>query len=269
MKVVRAFRMLRATRMIRLLRQVPELVVLLKGIKVAAKTVFFTFLLLAMVTYGFSIIFQQLTYDSEVGAEYFDTIPRAMKFLMVAGCFPDLEEAVDGMGGFALAAVFVIYIVLTTFTLLNMLTGVMIDAIVIIAAVEKEEIFVENVRDVMESIFKEFDGECDGRITSRDFERLLMQPDIVTFIEEIGVDVCFLVEFSKLIFKNQTSLSHADIISLMLDLRGQNPCLIANIAKLQQWMNLELETIEGRILSGQARLKNNMFTSTIIDPRHS
>merc|ERR1719183_3161064 len=136
----------------------PELVVLIKGVAVAAKSVLSTGILLLCITYCFALILRMVTDDSDIGESYFRTVPKSMTTLLIAGCFPDLDQHITDMGASSifLALLFVMYILLATFMLLNMLMGILIDAVVIISNVEKEELTVKFVRDNMEHMFEKY-----------------------------------------------------------------------------------------------------------------
>merc|ERR1719454_1643773 len=75
MRLARLMRLSRMARMGKLLRVMPELLIMLKGMKAATRSVFFTLLLLVVIMYVFAIAFVQLSDDTDVGASYFDTVP--------------------------------------------------------------------------------------------------------------------------------------------------------------------------------------------------
>jgi hypothetical protein len=252
LKIIRACRMVRMARMVRLLRAMPELVVLIKGVAVAAKSVLFTGILLLCITYCFALILRMVTDDSDIGESYFRTVPKSMRTLLIAGCFPDLDQHIIDMGASSifLALLFVMYILLATFMLLNMLMGILIDAVVIISNVEKEELTVNYVRQAMEGLLIDHaDSNSDGMIDRAEFQALLLKPEVLNLIESIGVDVVGLVEMLNVIFKNKDSFTYGDLISLMLDLRSDNTCTIGIIVKLQKWIHHEFCKIEDHFMA--------------------
>ena len=60
--------------MARLLRWMPELLILLKGLVQATRSIFFTLVLLFLVVYVFALVFRQLTDGTEIGQEFFPTV---------------------------------------------------------------------------------------------------------------------------------------------------------------------------------------------------
>merc|ERR1719335_443421 len=83
--IIRIARLLRLSRMLRmgkLLRVMPELMIMIKGMKAATRSVFFTLLLLLVIMYVFAIAFVQLSDGSDVGAKHFDDVSAAMYSLL-------------------------------------------------------------------------------------------------------------------------------------------------------------------------------------------
>ena len=83
-------------RMVRLLRAIPELLILVKAIFVASRAVFFTLLLLTILLYFFAIMFKQLADGSYLGEQYFSTVPASMASLLLDGILLD-EAAIGAM----------------------------------------------------------------------------------------------------------------------------------------------------------------------------
>merc|ERR1719316_1379758 len=81
LRMARLLRLTRMARMARLLRAMPELMVLLKGMAAAARSVFFTLVLLLGLLYVFAIAFTQLLEGEDVGALFFSDVARSMRTL--------------------------------------------------------------------------------------------------------------------------------------------------------------------------------------------
>merc|ERR1719375_1287971 len=83
LKLVRLARLSRMARMARLLRAAPELMILIKGMGVASRSVCFTLVLLLILVYFFAIVFRQLLADTDAGSLYFDSVPEGMVSLVL------------------------------------------------------------------------------------------------------------------------------------------------------------------------------------------
>jgi hypothetical protein len=85
LKLFRLVLLTRMARMAKLLRAIPELIILIKGIAVASRSVVFTLMLLGVILYFFAIVFRQLTDDTELGQE-FPISPRRNEVTITGWC---------------------------------------------------------------------------------------------------------------------------------------------------------------------------------------
>merc|ERR1740129_21214 len=79
--LLRMLRLTRICRLVRLLRAVPELMVLIKGIRAACPAVSWTLTFLVTVIYIFSVAFKILCKTNTLGKTYFPSVPMGMKSL--------------------------------------------------------------------------------------------------------------------------------------------------------------------------------------------
>lgn len=203
--MLRMMRLLRLTRMVRLMRSVPELLTLLKGMGIAARSVWYTLLLLAIIMYVFGIIFKsQLAEPKDEELEgKFDSIPHSMWTLMFAGCLVDdingTAEAVMAES-FIMGWCFLLYVLLSSLMVLNMLVGVLCAVVTAVAAAEKEKILISFVKTRLVSVLQTLDQDGNGTISKKEFEELLAIPDAVQALVDLGVDVKNLVSLEDHLF---------------------------------------------------------------------
>merc|ERR1740121_1512378 len=95
--LLRMLRLTRICRLVRVLRVVPELMVLIKGLRAAFKSVGWTLALLVIVIYIFAVCFRILCKENPLGATVFASIPDGMRFLLLPGLLPDSESHVMDM----------------------------------------------------------------------------------------------------------------------------------------------------------------------------
>ena len=91
-RTVRVLRVLRTARIIRVARYMPELMILIKGLMVAARSVFFTLVLLLLVTYVFSIAITQLGQDTPLEDSEFSSVPVTVLNLIIVSTMPDQKD---------------------------------------------------------------------------------------------------------------------------------------------------------------------------------
>jgi len=96
-KLVRLCRLSRMARMAKLFRAMPELMIMIKGMTVAMRSVFFTLCLLVCIVYVFAIAFVQLMgpngalqpLSSDWTGLFFPSVSQAMVTLLLGGTMPD------------------------------------------------------------------------------------------------------------------------------------------------------------------------------------
>ena len=150
LRVARVLRVLRTARMARLVRFMPELMILIKGMMVACRSVFFTLVLLLLITYVFSVAFMQFsrgTTLAEKGGEFafFDSIGRTVSSLILYCIFPDQEffYTMVAQESWEMALLVVVFIFLGSLTVMNMLLGVLVEAIKTVSEIEREQMDVD------------------------------------------------------------------------------------------------------------------------------
>merc|ERR1719464_2474584 len=115
-------------RMVRLLRALPELMVLIKGLAAATRSVFFTFCLLAIIIYIFALVFVHMERAGFLSASAsisrsFRSVPAAAAFLLLRGALADYAGVIERMGDFsmAMAVMLFLFVMLAALTVMNML----------------------------------------------------------------------------------------------------------------------------------------------------
>jgi len=247
LRLVRLLRLTRMARLAKLLQAMPELMTIIKGMFVAARTVFFMLCLVTCTVYVFAIGFRQITEGSEIGDEYFSSVPHSMSSLLLGANLPDVQEFVERVSKHNLLFGFIlmIFICLVTLTLFNMLIGVLVEVVTVTAAVEKEHMTITYVKDMMEKAFVSADigTLSDHTIHLHDFAKLLAHPDAHTALTSVGVDVIGLLDFADFIFSGE-SLTFSDFVEVVLRLRGTNKATVKDVVDLRLFLTAEIQQIK-------------------------
>eukprot|EP00429_Kryptoperidinium_foliaceum_P055506 CAMPEP_0176090638 /NCGR_PEP_ID=MMETSP0120_2-20121206/45393_1 /TAXON_ID=160619 /ORGANISM="Kryptoperidinium foliaceum, Strain CCMP 1326" /LENGTH=704 /DNA_ID=CAMNT_0017424519 /DNA_START=65 /DNA_END=2179 /DNA_ORIENTATION=+ len=248
LRMARLARLTRMARMARLLRVMPELMILIKGIATATRSVFFTLCLLGMLLYIFSIAFTQLLVDSEVGAKYFPDVGTSMYTLLVYGTLMDnigTPLAKLGKESALYAALYLLFVLLATITVMNMLIGVLCDVVSAVAAVEKETMAVTFVKSKLDGVLQSIDENGDGTISKDEFSKVLLDPSAVQALSDVGVDVPGLTDFADFIFMDEEGtgdieLTFPQFMDIMLQFRGTNVAHVKDIVDLHKFVKMKL-----------------------------
>jgi len=249
-RILRLLRLTRMMRMARLLRAAPELMILIKGIAGATRSVGFTLLLLSGIIYIFAIAFRTLTDGSELGQRHFPTVPRAVSTLLLDGTLPDLAGIVYDVAAEHLlyGVLLVIFILLASLTVMNMLVGVLVEVVCTVSSVEKEQMEATFLKGHMLHLLRGLDEDGDVRISRDEFGKLLEKPKAIKALQEVGVDVVGLAELSDFIYKDRNELSFPDFMETVLQLRGTNTATVKSIVDMRMFMTKELARVEDTLL---------------------
>merc|ERR1712113_1026805 len=152
----------------------------------------------------------------------------------------------------AMAAVFILFVLVSSLMGLNMLIGVLCAVVTAVAAAEKEKILVSYVKSKLMGVLVRLDEDGNGTISKEEFDQLVHIPDAVRALEELGVDVQNLVSLADHLFevdehhhehvdhdneKEQgkadgdnseegKSMTFADFLEMVIRLRADNtPCV--------------------------------------------
>lgn len=198
--VLRSLRLIRVIRVFRLLRVLGGLWKLVRGILNAAYTLIWTWVLLAVVIYIFSIVSTRLIGHAHRGdayiEEYFGTVFRSMLTLFQATTtegWADIAREVMKLQPWS-AGFFILYLHVTTFAILNVMIAVIVESTLDEADQSKlksAEKRLEDLRKAYEKIYKVFldgDSDQDGVLTQQEFLEHLEQPKVSRYFEEIGID---------------------------------------------------------------------------------
>lgn len=236
-RMVRLVRLARLSRMARLLRAFPELLIIIKALKFAARSVSVFFLLWLIIAYTFAVGFRQITEDHPVGEKYFSTIPHTMSFLLLTGIFGESASVVEDITDMApwMWPLMIFFLTLVSLTTMYMLVGVLVELVQNVAASEKEGLVVSHLASKLRDACEKLGHKQESmELTQMEFQNLLMEPSIVTIMQEVGVDVVVLADMLELIcedvsHKEGGSLTFADIVDTILSMRGSNPSTVKDI----------------------------------------
>lgn len=236
-RMVRLVRIARLSRMARLLRAFPELLIIIKALKFAARSVSVFFLLWILLAYTFAVGFRQITEDHPVGEKYFPSIPHTMSFLLLTGLFGDSAPVVEDITDLApwMWPLMIFFLTLVSLTTMYMLVGVLVELVQNVAASEKEGLVVSHLATKLRDELERLGHKQESmELTQMEFQNLLMEPKIVTIMQEVGVDVIVLADMLDLICEDVSqkeggTMTFPDIVDTILSMRGSNPSTVKDI----------------------------------------
>eukprot|EP00927_Polykrikos_kofoidii_P055337 TRINITY_DN49605_c0_g1_i1.p1 TRINITY_DN49605_c0_g1~~TRINITY_DN49605_c0_g1_i1.p1 ORF type:complete len:743 (-),score=132.56 TRINITY_DN49605_c0_g1_i1:92-2320(-) len=254
--IVRLSRLLRLTRMARmarLLRAVPELLIIAKSVVAATRSVFFTLCFLVIICYVHAIAFTQMLSEEadKPSFEHFPNVPESMFNLISLSIVLDdfkmivVQLMVDRLWG--CAALFGVFILLAGITVMNMLVGVLVEVVSVLAATEKEALVIRFVKAKLQHIMQEsgFHTDDDRGISKHEFAKILDDREATKALQDVGVDVVGLVDFTDFIFNTEDEeLNFSDFMELVLQLRGSNNATVKDVVDLRKFVRNQTEKLE-------------------------
>jgi hypothetical protein len=254
LRLARLVKITRMGRIARVLKRWPELSVMLQGMGIACRSVVSTVIFLIIMVYVFAVAFRYLTIDTAVGNKYFESVPAAMFYLGLFSTMPDALELANATGreNFLITVVVIIFVCVSTLTLLNMLIGVLCEVIGVVAAMEKEESRVHVVKDHLLQVLcsSGIDANADGFINKSEFQSMLLNASVVRVLREVGVDPVGLIDFIDYIFasvsdeKTDRGLTFDKLVELIVELGGTNKATVKDVVDMRQVVIRQLANIE-------------------------
>jgi len=244
-RVFRLFRLTRVARLARLMKDIPEIMVLIKGMVFAMRAVFSTLILLVMVIYVFAIMFTEMLAGSDAAEGCFENVPQSMNCLLLNGIFADQSPLITKLLDvhWMYYVVVLVYMVVGSLTILNMLIGVMCEVVQMVSEAEKDALRAQNLKDKIEKILKGVDTNDDHSVSKDEFRVLLQNIDAMAALSEVKVDVCQLIDFAAVIFEDKDELPVDDFVETVLSFRHDNTATVKDLIDNRRALVAEIEMV--------------------------
>lgn len=278
-RVARVCRILRIVRVARLARSCPEIMVIIDGMRVAMRSVFFTLLTLISFIYLFAVIFRQMSIDTELADEhhYFDTVVNAMFTLTSMGLYG--EEIVPlfaalRQAGFIFVAFFLVFLFVCTHTIMNFMVAVLCQVVGSIAAREELQTLVDQTQfRLTEVIDKTFPWIDRDFITRDDILAVCRDARTIKTLMALDVDAADLLELIDTVFHPETSLRERDTIDFpmflrfVVSLRGSNQATVRDLMHTRRAVYTYFNELIGQQYKTEKLMLRGM--TSLRDPRWS
>merc|ERR1719456_10190 len=104
-----------------------------------------------------------------------------------------LDNVIDVMGDLeqngptSMVYIFILFILLSSFTVLNMLIGVLCEVVTQTSQTEAENAMVAQIREEITGVFREIDCNGDGTVSKDEFEQMKRNPIVINALDKVGV----------------------------------------------------------------------------------
>lgn len=200
--LMRTLRLVRVLRIARTLRLIGELRTIVSSIVSSMKPLFWTGVLLFMVVYVLGVYVTQVVLHQRMDykEDHKELPPELMLYWgdLIKSIFSLFQSITGGVDwdqvarplidriGPEMGVLYCLYITFTMFAMLNVVTGVFIQAVIENKTAESEY----RTRADVKKLFKNLDTEHTGEITWAVFESQLERKDMREFFKTIDVDIC-------------------------------------------------------------------------------
>ncbi|CAK9082082.1 L type [Durusdinium trenchii] len=242
LRIIRMVKILRLSRMAKLLRAIPELSIVIKAIGAAGRSMLVIAVFCLMVVYVFALTLKQITLivntdptDPSIAAD-FNSVLSAMNALLLRSLFSDSADLVNGLSNWhpVFWPCIMLFVLMTSVTMMYMLMGVMVNVIDIVAASEREGLAVSTVASSLRQVMKKLGISTDGPVSKEAVNDLLNEADVVHFLYSMDVDVLSLVEMIDQVFEDVLEregrpLEFGDLVETIMNMRGSNPATVQDL----------------------------------------
>eukprot|EP00747_Dinoflagellata_sp_TGD_P178936 gnl/TRDRNA2_/TRDRNA2_28880_c0_seq1.p1 gnl/TRDRNA2_/TRDRNA2_28880_c0~~gnl/TRDRNA2_/TRDRNA2_28880_c0_seq1.p1 ORF type:complete len:559 (-),score=114.40 gnl/TRDRNA2_/TRDRNA2_28880_c0_seq1:75-1751(-) len=278
-RVMRLLRLLRLSRLTRLVRQIPELLTIVKGMIAATRTVSSVLLFLSMLTYVFAIIFTGTYQDIGLEDPVVDAAPcpdedgttneqlRAMfgslgssMFTLIAGgtLLDDVTPIVmvlrEDSG--IMVLIFFAYIMLSSFTVLNMLIGILCEVVSTTQDDEKYKSKMRLVSDALASTLEKIDTNSNGMISCIEYEKMCKDEKLLETLEnELAIDSNMFADLIRVLFpeendgKGSKEMSFDEFLKLLVRLRPEECAGPMDVQEFRQVLREQEHTLTQSVRS--------------------
>lgn len=264
--VLRLMRLARLSRVTRLLQVVPEAVTLLKGIAQAARSVIVALIMLLLLTYTFAIFFTKQARLDEDFAVQFGSVGRSWLTLWYHGVIlDDVADVLYVLEKDSLMVIFfIVFILLSNWTVLNMLVGILCDVVSTVKKNEDECKETKEIHEALYGILECYDGDGDQTISKEEFDLLMLNPEVDDILAKFGTDKEGLKILTDITFSGESQRSKAgyltfrEVIQGVLRMRGEHTVQVTDITELSKYLRQRVDGLEISLEHRQAEMTSQL-----------
>lgn len=216
-------RLLRLLRMVKFMRFVPELQIIAKGLVASVRAVASTALLQVLLLYVFGIFFTTFYHqgpaddkdDIPPSAQLFGSMGKSMRTLFIMGTI--LDDVTEGTNTIRsskhstiMLIVFIIFILVSSFTILNMLIGILCEVVSATSEGEQAKTLDYTIRSAMSELFTKMDRNKDGEITKKEFLNMRRNKEIMDALTKLNIEGKHFRMYADVLFHSEGAEKRAE-----------------------------------------------------------
>jgi len=276
------------------MRFFPELQIIIRGLIAAVRSVVCTALLLVLVLYVFSIIFTSVFHQGLVADDIatdecdagvpvacaqvlFGSLGKSMRHLFIMGTIlDDVTVCTNTIRGTSesviMVIVFVVFVVVSAFTLLNMLIGILCEVVTATSEGERLKSSEARIHDAIESIFNAMDEDQSGSISREEFLKMEDDEEVIAALAQLKVKTKHFRMYADLMFEEvgedddeEPTIPLAATIEMIMSLRPGTTVTALEFALLCQSINRNHYHVKNAIIRVERYLNQLMIGHGLIE----
>jgi hypothetical protein len=166
-----------------------------------------------------------------------------------------VTRALIDRGRYESVIMFLVFLLLSALTVMNMLIGVLCEVVSAVAASEKENSQIHLVKTQLLSMLKEMDEDRNGTLSRAEIAQVLYNDKALNVLVALNVDSGILLDMVQMSYEEKEELSIIEVMELILMLRGDRPVTMSDLLHCETFMrwkvNQAIDTVESRISTVQ------------------
>jgi hypothetical protein len=142
---------------------------------------------------------------------------------------------------------FFLFIVLSSFTVLNMLIGILCEVVEHTGKEEQDKIKRENLRDVITEAFEAIDKDGSNKISQIEFDAMCKDGAVLATLEaELGIDAARVIEMRELLFMDQDGkceLTFEAFLKMLIRLRPEEQASTMDVQQFRKIIREQEKTV--------------------------
>merc|ERR1711971_254424 len=124
------------------------------------------------------------------------------------------------------------FIGLAGFTVMNMLIGILCEAVSAVTEESQNEMFAREVAAQISVLVEQVDEDHDGHISKQEVNRIVMTPSLTHGFTDIGVDVVGLADFADFIFEQTEQINYMQFANMVALFRGNKTATVKDVTEI-------------------------------------
>ena len=174
--------------------------------------------------------------------------------------------------GHADLTLFFLYVLISSFTILNMLIGVLVEVVGAVSAGEKEKAMISSVAEQLAEVFSDIDVDKSGMVSKLEFDQMVRNDTVRENLQQVGIQPKHLTLLADALFsadeddvlegptlnedgevpeedsdesteKKAHEISFADFLKFVIQTRPQNPASVLDISQLRRYFTKSFDRL--------------------------